>query len=295
MKPQKEYKSDFDKLIKLTEQMSPNKADERFWKLGKDKAGNGMAIIRFLPEISADKRPFVTYWEHYYKGNNNQWLVEKCPKTIGHDCPVCEDNQPNWELDDKTLARNRKAKHYFLANVLIISDLINKENNGKVFILKFGEKIFNKLKKKITPDFEIEDKMNPFNIKSGADFILKGTTIIANGSETFSYDESAFKEVSDLTTRFSNEELEEIMNSRHDIESEISFKTYEQLEKEVARVNKNGKSKSVQQNTDKQIVATAVANSVSSDEIDSLESYENADELNNDLESEEDFEALLKL
>jgi len=89
------------------------------------------------------------------------------------------------------LARTRKAKHYFLANVLIVSDLINKENNGKVFILKFGEKIFNKLKKKITPDFEIEDKMNPFSIDAGADFILKGTTIIANGVETFSYDESA--------------------------------------------------------------------------------------------------------
>lgn len=295
MKTQK-YKSDFDKLRKLTEQMSPEKGDKRYWKLGRDKSGNGMAVIRFLPEISSDKTPYVTFWEHYYKGENNKWLVEKCIKSIGHDCPICEANQPNWALEDKTVARTRKAKHYFLANILVISDLINSENNGKVFIFKFGEKLFDKLKEKISPimiaGVATEEALNPFSIEDGADFVLKGNTVTFNGNESFTYDNSSFKEASDLTKRYKKEELDLILEGMHDISAELKYKTPEELE---ALVNKVHGTKAKQTSQTKTAVANSIADHVSSDTKTSYdESYEEEYGEDNELESEEDFAALLQ-
>lgn len=288
----KKYKSDFDKLVKLTEQMSPEKGDKRYWKLGKDKSGNGMAIIRFLPEISDESRPVVTYWEHYFKGNNNQWLVEKCLRTVGQDCPICEANQQNW-ADDRTKAGKIKAKHYFLANVLVISDLVNKENEGKVFIFKFGEKIYNKLKKKISPDYEIEEKMNPFDLEDGADFILKGTTIKVNGEDSFSYDESTFKERSDLTKRYKKDELDSLLSERHNIEAELQVKSYDELEERFNKVMSVGKQKPAQVHAAK-ANANAIVSENGGDTLDSYEAADfDADTHNDELDSEEDFQKLL--
>lgn len=228
-----QYRSNLSKIQELTNKMK-NKGtkDERFWKLTKDKSGNGMALIRFLPERE-DSVPFITFYEHYFEGKKG-WFVEKCPTTIGEQCPVCTNNSENWEKDKETV-RKRKRKHYYLANILVIQDPNAPENEGKTFLFKFGEKIFKKLESKMSPVYEMEEAMNPFDLIEGANFKLKGEKTKTDEGETFSYDQSEFLSVSDLTKN-SKIDIDAVMESRYDLDAEVKFKTYEELEEKFKKV-----------------------------------------------------------
>ena len=45
----------------------------------------------------------------------------------------------------KRSARKRKRKLSYYANILVVSDPKHPENEGKVFLYKFGKKIFDKI------------------------------------------------------------------------------------------------------------------------------------------------------
>ena len=173
--------SSFDKLVKAAEAVSTKTesssyGDDRLWKPTRDKAGNGYAVIRFLPAQEGEDLPWVRYWDHGFKGPTGLWYIENSLTSIGQEDPVSEMNSVLWNSgrdEDKTIARERKRRLHYVSNVLVISDPSNPENEGKVFLYKFGKKIFDKIMESMQPAFEDEEPINPYDFWEGADFKIK--------------------------------------------------------------------------------------------------------------------------
>ena len=212
-----------------------NKDDETIWKPTVDDAGNGYAVIRFLP--SESNVPWVQYWDHFFKGPTNKWYVEKSLTTIGQDDPMSESNSRLWATgreEDRDTVRKRKRKLHYVANILVISDPSAPQNEGKVFKYDFGKKIFDKISDLMQPEFPDESPVDPFDLWEGADFQLK----IRKYEGYRNYDKSDFKSPSAL---FDGDEtrLQAVMNTIHDLEHYVdpkTFKSYQELSAQVALV-----------------------------------------------------------
>jgi hypothetical protein len=224
-----------DKLLKQVQKdESPTTekksyVDERLWKPQVDKAGNGMAIIRFLPAPVNEEMPWVRVWNHAFQGPTGQWYIENSLTTLNQKDPVSEYNTQLWNSgveSDKEIARKQKRKLQYYANVYVVQDSANPENEGKVMLYKFGKKIFDKLMEAMQPAFEDETPINPFDFWEGANFKLK----IRKVDGYWNYDKSEFESPSALKP--SDEELEAIYNKEYslaDFLAESNFKSYDEL------------------------------------------------------------------
>lgn len=230
--------SSFDKLNQeLTKLNSKNSSndDSRYWKLTTDKAGNGYAIIRFLPEIEGEDLPFTQIFNHSFQGPGG-WYIEKSLSTLGQPDPCGEENSRLWNtgLDaDKELARNRKRKLKYHSNIYVVKDPANPENEGKVFLFSYGKKLFDKLKDVMNPAFEDEKPMNPFDFWKGANFKLKQRVV--DGWPN--YDKSEFDDVGPLFE--DDDKLEEVYTKQYSLKELTDpkhFKSYEQLKQRLDRV-----------------------------------------------------------
>lgn len=209
-----------------------------YWKLELDKAGNGSAVIRFLPapdQDGEDALPWVKLFNHGFKGPGG-WLIENCPTTKGRDCPVCESNTKLWDTgseSNKNIARDRKRKLTYISNIYVVDDPKHPENNGKVFLFKYGKKIHDMLNEAMSPTFEDEKPIYPFDLWKGKNFKLRAKT------GTFvSYDKSAF-ESDCVFSDMSDEELEAVWKSEHSLIERVSedkFKTYDQIKTRLGKV-----------------------------------------------------------
>ena len=211
--------------------------DDTLWAPTVDKAGNGYAVIRFLPAPKGEELPWVRYWNHGFKGPTGKWYIENSLTSIGQKDPVTELNSKLWNsgLDtDKELARERKRRLHYVANVLVISDPSVPTNDGKVFRFKFGKKIFDKILDLMQPQFQDEKPVNPFDFWEGADFKLK----IRNVEGYRNYDKSEF---STPTPLWSGDEakLEAVYNQLHSLAEFIdpkNYKSYDELSRKLADV-----------------------------------------------------------
>jgi len=238
----KSRKGSIDKLQKAAAEATAKKsyADDRFWKPSRDKAGNGYAVIRFLPQPDADATPWTEYYDHGFKGPSGQWYIEKSRTTLGESDPVTDYNSKLWNSVDsdntpeRRQAREQKRRRNFVANVLIVSDSANPENEGKVMLYKFGKKIFDKLMDAMQPQFEDEDPVNPFDMWEGADFKLK---IRANEHGWPNYDKSEFASPAPIAD--DDDEIEKVYNNLYDL-SEFTdpdtFKSYDELKEKLDRI-----------------------------------------------------------
>lgn len=230
-------------IEKLTKQLgdasganSNNKSDDRYWSPTVDKAGNGSAVIRFLPAKEGEDVPFVRYWDHGFKGPTGLWYIENSRTSIGEDDPVGEYNSKLWNSgsdEDKKIAREQKRRLHFVSNIKVISDPAAKENEGKEFLYRYGKKIFDKVNDQMNPQFEDETAVNPFDFWEGANFRLR----IRQVEGYRNYDKSEFDKPSALSD--SDDELEAIYNRLYSLKAEISedkFKSYEDLSKQLNRV-----------------------------------------------------------
>jgi hypothetical protein len=218
------------------------KEDERFWKPEVDKAGNGYAVIRFLPAPAVDgdeALPWVRVWDHGFQGPTGKWYIEKSLNTIGQKDPVADFNSKLWNstTDDNSperkQARLQKRRLYYLANIYVVSDPKNPDNEGKVFLYKFGKKIFDKITGAMNPEFEDEQPLNPFDLWNGANFKLK----IRQVEGYRNYDKSEFDSVSEIGS--SDEERESIWNSEHSLKEFVdpaNFKSYDELKSHLDKV-----------------------------------------------------------
>lgn len=216
---------------------SSNK-DERIWYPKADNAGNGSSVIRFLPptDNAPNGLPWVKTFSHGFQGPTGSWLIEPCPTTLGEACPVCEANRSLWNSgieSDKKLASARKRKVSYYSNILVIKDPANPENEGKVFIYKYGKKIFDALNEAMNPSFDDQEPMNPFDMWEGANFRLRFR--MKDGFRN--YDSSAFDSKSTLNDDESV--LEQIYNKMYDLNEFVdpaNFKSYEQMKERLQAV-----------------------------------------------------------
>ena len=220
------------------EQKKHNVTDDRFWQPTRDKAGNGYAVIRFLPGDAEAPTPWVRYWDHFFKGPTGQWYVEKSLTSIGQQDPLAEMNSRLWNEDGsdeaKRTVRERKRNLRYVANVLIVADPANPENEGQVKLYRFGKKIFDKIMDSMQPQFPDEAPVNPFDMWNGADFTLK----IRKVEGYPNYDASSFKTPSELLPG-DEDGKEAVYNQQHDL-SEWSdpknYKTYDELKARLSLV-----------------------------------------------------------
>jgi len=235
--------SSIDKLVKAAEAVTTTKTesnsyeDNRFWKPTRDKAGNGYAVVRFLPASDGEDLPWVRYWDHGFKGPNGLWYIENSLTSIGQQDPVSEMNSVLWNSgrdEDKAIARERKRRLHYVSNVLVVSDPSNPENEGKVFLYKFGKKIFDKVMEAMQPAFEDETPINPYDFWEGADFKIK----IRKVEGWVNYDKSEFASQSSL---YDGDEarLEEVYGKLYSLQEFLApenYKTYDELKTKLNRV-----------------------------------------------------------
>jgi len=237
----KSSQSSIDRLSKEIEKLSSKGYDdERMWSLTRDKAQNGYALIRFLPAVEGEDVPWVRLFSHGFQGKGG-WMIENCPTTIGKKCPICEANNELWSSgieSNKQIARDRKRKLSYIANILVISDPSNPANDGKVFLYKFGKKIFDKLQEAMNPTAPDEPKFNPFDLWKGANFKLKSHL----ESGYVSYEKSAFQPPSQLFDG-DDKRLEALWKSEYPLLPFVAadqFKPYEELSSRLSIVLKGG-------------------------------------------------------
>jgi len=203
--------------------------DERLWKPQVDKAGNGYAVIRFLPAPKGEELPWVRVFNHAFQGPTGQWFIENSLTTLNQKDPVSEYNSQLWNSgveSDKEIARKQKRKLQYYANIYVVQDSTNPENEGKVMLYRFGKKIFDKLMEAMQPAFEDETPINPFDLWEGANFKLK----IRKVDGYWNYDKSEFESQSQLKP--SDEEMEAIYNKEYslaDFLAPTNFKSYDEL------------------------------------------------------------------
>jgi len=232
--------SNINKIIKAAEATNSGETksyvDDRIWKPTVDKAGNGYAVIRFLPGTE-ESIPFVRYWDHGFKGPTGQWYIENSLTSIGQPDPVGELNSRLWNtgLDsDKDKARTQKRRLHYVTNIYVVSDPSAPQNEGKVFLYKFGKKIFDKIYDLMNPAFADETPVDPFDFWEGADFKLK----IRNVEGYRNYDKSEFASAAPLLSA-DEAKLEEVYGMLHDL-SEFTnpknYKSYDDLKAKLMRV-----------------------------------------------------------
>ena len=225
------------KLVKEVEKMNNNGAsgDERTWKLDVDKSGNGYAVIRFLPAPEGEDLPFVKLYSHAFQGPGG-WYIENSLTSLGQKDPVSEYNTQLWNNGTdagKETARKQKRKLTYMSNIYVVKDPANPENEGKVFLFKYGKKIFDKLTAAMQPEFEDEEAIDPFEFWQGANFKLKAKNVAGYRN----YDSSEFAAVSPLLD--DDDALEGLWKKQYSLAEIVAadqFKSYEDLKKRLEYV-----------------------------------------------------------
>jgi hypothetical protein len=237
--------SNFDKITKALEANtdkpetsgnSKNKyQDDRLWKPELDKTGNGYAVIRFLPATSGEEMPWQRVWSHAFQDKGG-WYIENSLTTLNQKDPVSEENTRLWNTgvdSDKEIARKRKRKLSYYSNIYVVSDPKHPENEGKVFLFKFGKKIFDKITEAMQPAFDDETPINPFDFWKGANFKLK----IRKVDGYWNYDKSEFEGVSQV--KESDDDIKAIWSKQYPLMPFVdpsNFKTYDELKEKLNRV-----------------------------------------------------------
>ena len=199
--------------------------DERLWKPELDKSGNGYAVVRFLPSSDNEAMPWAKLWNHAFQGPTGKWFIENSLTTLNQKDPVSEYNSSLWNSgveSDKEIARRQKRKLQYYSNIYVVADPQHPENEGKVFLFRYGKKIFDKLMEALQPQFEDETPVNPFDLDTGANFKLK----IRKVDGYWNYDKSEFDSSSKLDNQ---DKVVESLYSLAEFTAPSNFKTYDEL------------------------------------------------------------------
>ena len=248
-------KSTYQDLLSKAESLNKSETkagpDERLWKPEVDKAGNGYAVIRFLPAPDGEDLPWAQVWSHAFQGPGG-WYIENSLTTLGKKDPVSDLNRELWNAGaegspQRDQARKQKRKLNYYSNIYVVKDSANPSNEGKVFLYRFGKKIFDKIMESMQPAFEDETPVNPFDFWKGADFKLKITRVAG----FWNYDKSEFAETSTLGD-FNDKELEAIWKEEHSLAAftaDDQFKSYDELKQRLESTLKGNYNKPVDAET----------------------------------------------
>jgi len=205
-----------------------SREDDRFWKAELDKSGNGYAVIRFLPPPNGEEMAWAKIFNHGFQGPGG-WYIENSLTTIGQKDPLAEYNSTLWNSGieaNKEIARKQKRRLTYISNIFVVEDKANPQNEGKVFLFRYGKKIFDKVSSMANPEFEDESPVDVFNFWDGANFKLK----IRKVDGFSNYDKSEFVTPAPLFE--DDTKMEETWNSQHSLTEfvgEDKFKSYDEL------------------------------------------------------------------
>ena len=249
----KKSNSNFDFLQKELEKIAnPEKEktsyqeDTRYWRAAVDKAGNGYAVVRFLPAIEGEELPWVRVFSHGFQGPSGRWYIENSLTTLGKSDPVSDANNELWNSGseaNKELARKRKRRLNYISNILVVKDPANPENEGKTFLFKYGKKIFDKINDVMFPAFADEQAVNPFDFWKGANFKLK----IRKVEGFTNYDKSEFEGITELFEG-DDDKIEAVWKAEHALQQFVdpsNFKPYEELKKKFDEIIGNTSASAV--------------------------------------------------
>jgi len=250
-----------DKLLaSVQEENAPQEkksyVDDRLWKPELDKSGTGSAVIRFLPAVDGEELPWVKVWKHAFQGPTGKWYIENSLTTLNQKDPVSEHNTQLWNTgleSDKETARKQKRKLEYYSNIYVVNDPKHPENNGKVFLFRYGKKIFDKIMAAMQPEFEDETPINPFDFWEGANFKLK----IRKVDGYWNYDKSEFDSVSALLD--DDAKLDATWKTQYplaDFHAPSNFKSYEELKKRLDDVLSGSVTASAVSMMDEDVVET---------------------------------------
>jgi hypothetical protein len=230
----KDFKKNQNKMndaIKGMTPSTPSYVDEREWKITKGKDGTGTAILRFLPQKDSENAPPVVQTFKHYFNANGRWFIEKCPVTIEQECPVCDYAKDAWDDDDQDSKKYWRKKEY-TANVLVVEDKGNKENEGKVFIFKFGQQIFDLIMELVAPEDEDEEAKNIFDFDSGFNFKMRLTQ--KGGYNNYEKSKFLLEEVA-----IDEDKQEAVFNAIHDLsefKNPNQFKSLDEITKKFNNI-----------------------------------------------------------
>lgn len=242
-----------NKVKEAAESKSYSTKDDRLWNITKDSNGNGAATIRFLPSKTEEGLPFVKVYSYGFKVNG-KWFIENSPSTIGLPDPIMEANSALWNSgyeDDKNTARERKRRLSYYSNIMVLRDPSNQDNEGKVFIFRYGQKIFDKLMTVMNPPAEYGDEpRDPFSFFDGCVVKLR----LKQKAGYPNYDDTVIEPAKDLFDG-DEEKLEEVLEQMHDLESyhdPKNFKTYEELKARFDQLVGNAPAKRIEEDEDEE-------------------------------------------
>ncbi len=271
--------SDFQKMLAEFENQNSNQKsfkDDRFYSVELDKAGNGSAVIRFLPRGEGDELPWVKYFHHSFQGPTGKWFIENSRTTLGEDDPVAAYNTQLWNTGSKEnqdLARKQKRKLTYISKVLVISDSKHPEKEGNVYFFKYGKKIFDKIKELACPTFEEDQPRNIFDLELGCDFKLR----ICKVEGYANYEKAKFEDSSELEDSKSVMAAADKLGALTQFLDLKLFKSYEDLEKKLNLVLYGPKtvkpSSNLEEKPAKQIKAKAIEEVAEDTSNDSTASY----------------------
>ncbi len=275
----KKSRSSIDDLTKALEETSgttKSYKDERFWRPELDKASNGFAVLRFLPTPPNEELPFSKLYSHGFQGKGG-WFIENSRTTLGEKDPVSEMNSELWNSgieSDKDIARTRKRKLQYISNILVVSDPANPQNEGKVFLYKYGKKIFDKIQEAAKPEFADEEAVDVFNFWEGANFKLK----VRRVAGFINYDKSEFDSPAALFDG-DDAKLEELWNKQYSLTAftdPSNFKSYDELKTRLQEVIGEDIRSTESRSSTVEDVSSSEVNSIddSKDETDALSYFE---------------------
>lgn len=231
------WKQKLNQQVKEDQSQKKFQTDNRFWDLATDKAGDGEATIRFLPPPPEEDIPWVSIYRHSFKGKTGQWYIENCLSTIQEEDPVLELNRQLYatgDEDDKKQAGAQKRKLVYISNILVINDKANPSNNGKVFLFRYGVKLYQKIVEAMNVTDDDEEGINPFDPIEGADFKVKCSMV----SGYRNYDTSKFMKPKPLFGG-DEEKIDAILEQTHSLQKLVApsqFKPYAELKQKLDRV-----------------------------------------------------------
>ena len=233
-----------DKLVETAEKASGGREeDKRFWTPTRGKDGNGYAVIRFLPGREENTVPWIQYWDHAFKGPTGQWYIEKSLTTLGKPDPMSEYNQKMWQSSgenspERKIVSSRSRNLRYVSNIEVITDPAHPENEGQVFLYRYGKKIHDKIMDAMKPKFPGQVAFDPFDLIGGADFVLRIVSEMVGNKSMPKYDSSTFKDPNPLHAG-DMDKLETIFNKQFEMGEWIdpaNYKSYDELKARVAVV-----------------------------------------------------------
>jgi len=304
-------KSNFEKLKNKVDELSKgnNYNDDRIWKCNTDANKNGFAIIRFLPPPKGEDLAWSQLWTHGFQNKDTgRYYIENCLTSIGQEDPVCQANNDLWNTGleaNKDIAKDRKRRLEYYTNIYVVKDSHSPQNEGKVFLFRFGMKIFDKIKQAMHPEYEDEVAINPFDFWEGANFKLKIRQVAGYAN----YDKSEFEDVSPLSkivsgegesikyAPLSDDELDEVWGKQHSLAEFLApsnYKSYDELKKKFDTIvnGSNSDVPATAEEADEEPEHKSIEETLSKEESSEPEIK---DEIDEDIEEDDEFAKLKEL